>query len=105
MKNPCKICILQVTCTAICDEKENYQALLATAIKQNMIHAKTGNPGTTKFVNYCQKRNKSETEMMKISIRKYEKTGGSDDPISRQVRKSFRDAQSAVRPEHYKSNL
>ena len=71
-----------MTCTIICKEKENYQALLGQAVRENTIHAKTGIPGSTNFVKYCQKRNINETETMKISTRRFNK-GDNDDSIRR----------------------
>jgi len=35
MENPCKKCLLVNNCTAVCEDKENFQTLLKFAIRQH----------------------------------------------------------------------
>jgi L-lactate utilization protein LutB len=73
MKNPCDICILKVTCTSVCPEKENYKTLLQTAIRQNSSNAKRGIPAGSNFRKYASMNHSNETETMKISIRRFKR--------------------------------
>lgn len=76
MKNPCDICIVKVTCTAICAEKINYKALLSTAVEQNTVNPKRGYPAGTNFTKYIKMKRQNQAEITEISYRKFDKESG-----------------------------
>jgi hypothetical protein len=102
MKNPCDICICKVTCTEICPEKENYRALVATAMKQN-CHYKNGIITPQKsYQKYVKMQQTHYSDTAQIYVRRFNKRGGDvDDPVSRKVRKSLRNAQRTKRSKYY----
>ena len=81
MKDPCEICIVQVTCTSICYEKQNFEALVKTAVKQNTIHRKTGIPRGINFIKYAVMQSKNNSKATEITERRYRKRGEDDDTI------------------------
>jgi hypothetical protein len=102
MKNPCDICICKVMCTEICQEKENYLTLIKHAIIQNS-HLKRGirisNHNSRKYLK-MQQQHYSDTAQ--IYVRNFNKKGGNvDDPVSRKIRKSLRNAERTKRSEYY----
>lgn len=70
MKNPCKECLVQVNCTAVCPDKENFQVWLKNGIKQYEYGRHATTPQLSKlFQSLVNMRSENSVDMVRIGQR------------------------------------
>jgi len=70
VKNPCKDCLLIINCTAVCEDKENFQTLLKVAMKQFGFGFKVScNQDRALFKRWAELKTENELDMVEIRER------------------------------------
>ena len=66
MEDPCKKCLVQVTCWQECDDKKNYSRLLADAVKGFQPYVFIPGPLKKQYIYYLDLTNKHMVSKRKI---------------------------------------
>ena len=70
MKDPCDDCLVQVTCSILCDKKRNYAALIHNAIAQLQSQLRYGENIRKQYLKYLKLEEKQINSVRRIRIRK-----------------------------------
>ncbi len=71
MNNPCKECLVQVNCTAVCEDKENFQTLLENALKSYGVwrwvnRNRSNDPLIQRYRKWLAYKQENENDMTRI---------------------------------------
>lgn len=79
MNNPCNKCLLINNCTAVCEDKENFQTLLKNAMKLNGFGFKVrSNQNRALYKKWMSYKTENELDISRITGRASRLKSGAD---------------------------
>jgi len=79
VRNPCKDCLLINNCTAVCEDKENFQTLLKQAMRHNGFGLRVGsNQNRALYKKWMTYKTENDLDIARISQRAARLKSGAD---------------------------